>query len=713
MIGSLMRKGRRSPAPGHRMAEAEGDSRQLAVGSTQSAVSLGAANSVLPSASGVLASGATSWGRLPDILLVAALGVLLIALGDVAARNSLGLAAPLFWLGLVVLYTAAIGRMLAPGLTRREAIGLVLFLGLGTYLVKFMHSPVGFSSFDEFLHWRTANDIIKSGRLFGENPMLPASPLYPGLENLTVALAQMSGLSIFHAGVLGLGLARMAMVLALFLFYERAARSHRIAALAVACYMANPKWMLFDAQFAYESLALPLVACMLFYLGRRQHDPAAPGLVLNVLAGLGMLALVVTHHSTSYIFTGFLIIWAGVSIVIGRHSPVRQRGPGWLVPVALGGNALWLLSVATLTIGYLAPHLMGTVEAIIQLIQGEGADRQLFQSANGYRAPLLERLTALASVGLIGLLLMAGLWYCWRHRRGHASTMVLALISLSYPVTLVLRLTGAGWEVASRAAAFLFIAVAFVLAFGIDWAARLDLARWLSHWLRPGLQEEALNADKRGRTRMGSLRWAFIRVHPRPKSNNSYLRGLLPGLPALQRLVLLPYMAIVFTGGVITGWSPWTRMPWPYLVGAGARSIEPQGVAAAYWAREHLGPGNRMAADRTNTSLMGSYGEQRMIVDLIDNVSISGIFLSSKLSNGQLRTIRQAQIRYLVVDRRLSTALPMSGQYYESWERQIVPYTRPIPPAVLGKFSVMKRINLIFDSGDIAIYEIGALADAR
>ncbi len=119
-----------------------------------------------------------------------------------------------------------------------------------------------------------------------------------------------------------------------------------------------------------------------------------------------------------------------------------------------------------------------------------------------------------------------------------------------------------------------------------------------------------------------------------------------------------------------------------------------------------------MAADRTDTSLMGSYGEQWVITNLAAKVSISGIFLAPQLGPSELAAIRQAHIHYLVVDRRLSTAMPIEGYYYESWERQIVPYTKPPSLDTLEKFSTMKNINLVFDNGDIQIYDVGALASA-
>ena len=54
-------------------------------------------------------------------------------------------------------------------------------------------------------------------------------------------------------------------------------------------------------------------------------------------------------------------------------------------------------------------------------------------------------------------------------------------------------------------------------------------------------------------------------------------------------------------------------------------------------------------------TLMGTYGGQRMITNLIDGVSISGVFLSSHLGPNELEVLRKGRIHYIVVDRRIST----------------------------------------------------------
>jgi hypothetical protein len=99
------------------------------------------------------------------------------------------------------------------------------------------------------------------------------------------------------------------------------------------------------------------------------------------------------------------------------------------------------------------------------------------------------------------------------------------------------------------------------------------------------------------------------------------------------------------------------------------------------------------------------------VTNLSDNVSISPLFLAPEIGSYQRSIIREARIRYAVVDYRLTRSLPIDGCYYEKWEKLDYPYTDPIRREVLDKFDHIDRVSRVFDSGDIVIYDIGALAD--
>ena len=69
-------------------------------------------------------------------------------------------------------------------------------------------------------------------------------------------------------------------------------------------------------------------------------------------------------------------------------------------------------------------------------------------------------------------------------------------------------------------------------------------------------------------------------------------------------------------------------------------------------------------------------------------------------------------MRYLVVDLRLTHALPLLGLYYDSAEEGAFQYTKPLAPVTLGKFSTVPQVNRVFDSGNIVIYDMGGIINA-
>ncbi|HYP41771.1 MAG TPA: hypothetical protein VEX13_15545, partial [Chloroflexia bacterium] len=115
-----------------------------------------------------LQSAAPPWGWVPVLAVTGAVGLLLIAVADTAARNDAGWAMWLFWIGLLTLFVPVALRISMMAISRMECISLIVILGMGLYVTKVLQSPVSFVLHDEFSHWRTANDIIQTGRLFTE-----------------------------------------------------------------------------------------------------------------------------------------------------------------------------------------------------------------------------------------------------------------------------------------------------------------------------------------------------------------------------------------------------------------------------------------------------------------------------------------------------------------------------------------------------------------
>jgi len=593
-----------------------------------------------------------SFGWLPALAVSSALSLLIVSLAFVGGRSNLPLAQPLYWFGLLALFLPFAFRLTVLETTREERLALVILLGLGLYGVKLLHSPVGFTFSDEFQHWRSVNEIIASGRLFQRNILLPAATYFPSLHLLTHALVSLTGLPVFAAGVILLGIARVLLMTSLFLFYERAAQSARTAGLAVLLYTANPSFVYFDSQFAYESLAIPVIGATLFALALRPELGKGVRPRLNLFIMALMMTVVITHHVSSYALLALLGLWSILRLV-ARHRAPSLEDPRIEALVMLVLAVTWFIYMATLLIAYLEPVLSSaTTELVRVLTSGEGST-QTFASVSGLGNLTPERVLSYMAIAVVLLAMSLGLRNLWKRRR--TTTLValtLGVGALAYPMTLLMRLTPRGMEVGGRASPFVFMPLAFVIAVGV-----------LAIWLKPEAR--------------------------------SY-----------RQAVFLLGAAVLFAGGITTGWPAWARIPGPYLVVADTRSIEPQGIQAALWARAHLPSQSRLIADRVNRMLMATYGQQRPTTSMADRVRTYRVVLSETLGAVERETLQVTNTRYVLIDERLDDARPLLGMYFENGENVIRRASNPLTMITLTKFEREAWINRVFDSGDLVLYDL-------
>jgi flagellar biogenesis protein FliO len=598
--------------------------------------------------------------RLPALLVVSAAGLLVVALADNRARAEVPGAQAQFWVGLLAAYLPLALLALAPGVSRRERIAAILSLTVLLSLVKVLQQPGALTFYDELAHWRSLLDIQRTGHLFTPNPLLGISSSYPGLESATAALAGATGLPAPAAAATVVGAARLVLVLALFLFLERVTGAARPAAAGAVVFVSNPRFVFFDDQFAYESMALGLAALVLF-LEVRRTEGDAPRAGAWALLAVCAAALAVTHHATSYLLLAFLVLWGLVANVLRRYGG-DGRAPARLAVLMAVVVALWLAVAARPTFAYLAGGLAPALQQVTAMAQHRGGARHLFQASNGQVQPRWQQALALGSALLITGALALGLLRLWRERlerRRQAPLVALALVALCYPASLALHLAPDGAEIANRTSEFVFVGLGAALALAIDraWPAR----------------------------RLGRARAAAV----------------------------AGWLSVVFSGGTILGWPPQLLLPGPYLVGADSRSIDAAGVAAATWARDRLGPDNRFTADRTNRNLLGTYGGQYPVSDYNDGVVTAQVFLSPAFDDADRSILRQGGVRYLLVDRRLSTARPLVGVYFEDGEPDTRPQGSPIPASWLAKFDAVPDASCVYDGGDIRIYDMEALLRGR
>jgi hypothetical protein len=597
-------------------------------------------------------------GWLSLVLLIQAAGVLLVAYGAAAAIHTATDQQIFLWFGIALIFAPGFFRLLLPLPSRAERTIILCSTGLCIYLLPIILSPLHFIFVDEYMHLRTVSDIVKTGHLFSQNPVLPVSSLYPGIEVVTDALHSLSGLDVSTAGIIVVGVARTVVMLTLLLLFEQITKSSRTASIAAMLYGANAGFFMFDSLFLYEALGIALGVVMLFALYRAEGtDGNRRGLLLAACIALG--ALTATHHVSDLFFVGLLVVWM-ISHRFTRQ-PVFRSNTLEITLIGLLFAVVWILFIARPVIGYLLVPFTSALAQLQSVLTGGGLGRHLFvDHTGGHPTPLLSQLVMLASIALVTLSIPFAFICLWHRYRFRAFPFALALVSLLYPFTQALRMTSQSANIPDRASPYIFIAVSFALATLITqlWPVK-------------------------------KLKWK-------------------------QTTIITFLASLVFLGSNMLGAGPgWRLMPSGYLVGDDGRSVTLEGIQTASWALTHLGPNNRFYADSTNALLMNSYGEQRIVSLTADDVNVAPVYYATEMHGWEISILRSAQLHYLVVDKRLTTALPVKGYYFEGYEPPDVNVTTPLSPQALSKFNTVPQFNRIYDSGNIVIYDVSPLVDAN
>ncbi|MBV9828390.1 MAG: hypothetical protein JO001_22390 [Alphaproteobacteria bacterium] len=614
----------------------------------------------------------------PDLSWIAALclstaiALLMIAAGHGAGRRAEATASLLFWSGIALLLGPLVYRIAAPQVARAERLILLILLAEGFFFLKVLYSPTSFTDFDELLHWISADDILRYRRLFIRNPLLPISTFYPAIEILTTALANLTGFGVFASANVVLFILHAIFVATLFLFFERLVHSSRISALSSVIYMGCANFIIFDIMFAYESLGIVLALLAIQVEAGASGSAPSANIGKVLLIGLLLASLAVTHHVSAIFCAAY---FAGLLIIeVTRRSDgtsLRQRLGVTPIATALAVilPLLWMQMPGNTVAGYLGPVLQSGIAELSAKAHGASAPREMFVGADGSVQPIGYRLASVGSILLIALGLSTGFFRSlalgaggigargWRplllvlRRRWTDSRVVfITLVAFGFPISVAFRLTAAGWEIGNRMTAFIFVAVGFVAAMSIVhfWQARIT------------------------------------------RSN----------VPAVSCAIF-----IILLGGITVGWGG-RAVHGGYRVGADPESIEPMGIQAALWTRTWLGEGNRFAADRTNMTLLGTYGGQDVVSSLGTRLDISRAFLGKDLSPETLYPLRLGRVGYLLVDLRMSTAPALLGEYFDKNETG---HGRPPPPSRLLKFDDAKGVSRIFDNGWLVVFDVRRL----
>ena len=577
-------------------------------------------------------------------------GVLLLAAADERSRSGSSGGYPLFWAGLALIFVPSAGVLLLSRRGRSVRLAVALGFGLAVYLAKVVYEPTGVGFHDEFAHYRNAANLLASGDLFGYNPLIRATGYYPGLAGATDLVARLTGLSVYSSGLILIACARLTLVGALFLLVDELLGSPRAAGVAVVVYAAEPNFLYWDAQYGYESLALPLAVLTVYLLARRNgRRPGLPAVVCSLVVALAVGA---THHVTAWALAALLSAWAAAGWLSRRRSKGGSADAGEFAPtipaaVTASTAAVWVAAVAPITIAYIGPVVTRAAQQGFQLITTFHTSRALFaNSGQAATAPEWERVAAIAAT----LSILAAIpLTLYRSRRTGLPTIakLLAWSSLGWVALLPLRFTSGGQETANRSSDFLYVGIAVCFALLLE--PILDASRW-------------------------------------------------------RRILALCLVTLVFVGGVSVSWNYAQRLAPDYRLTSGSAVVTPDDRALAQWMLTTLGPGHRIATDSQTGLALGSVGRQDVLTSAEDGSRTWLIFYPPTVTSDVLAEIHRSEVQYVVVQQDIFHVPTGSTRFDDSEPAQY--YNAPLPAASLAKFDTSTVFREIYTVGTLRVYQV-------
>jgi hypothetical protein len=623
--------------------------------------------------------GAVRLGLLATAFLIS--GALLAVAERMAAGGDRTAQFYIFWVAYFLVVAPVAWLLVSPRTRDSLRAALVVALGVWSMLPKLERTGANPLYHDEFVHLRMLQDLVRVGHPVSSPALLQIGASFPGLEILTSAVTHLSGLSLWTAAVAVASIAHVALLAGVYVLVKEASGMSKAGGIAAVIYSFNPSWLFFDAQYSYETLALPMLVWGLVFALRAMRTPASGAtrgrFVVEVfLAAALSAALVVTHHVTSVVNCAMLLGIAVIAELCRRKvltldrreaSPVAWGLAAWAVVV----TAFRFVAVGHPLLVYLAPawHLGEQFRQLLSLL-GLGTSLPVRSAFGGSSQHTFEIICGFAMLPILLVAFVASGWGLLDQRRKLSALHFVAavfgaLFFLSLPLVSAVQFS----EAVHRSWAFSYLGMAVVV--GTAAASALDgslsiAVRTHTLWPLPG----------------PARRWAAVGV-------------------AVSAVV-------VAIGGVALSTSVAYRFGGPVSAGQDVATYGTQTEMVARWFADHTGPRDVVFADRF-VALPIATSSPAVIADPTD---LWALVLSPQFDSGNLRDFVDERVTYLVIDRRIGAkGMPAAWSWYATSLTEVPTSYRG--GAYVGRFRCLNWTNAEFATTDYEVFKVNSakLAD--
>jgi hypothetical protein len=482
---------------------------------------------------------------------------------------------------------------------------------------------------------------------------------------VTTVIKNMTGDTIFASGNIIVGFAHSFLAIFLYLFFRNicSENSEKIASFGAFAYFLNSSYIQFDSIFSYESIGLPLlVGCLLAislnttnkYVNEKNDDKI---IFIQVIMIIGVT---MTHHFSSYVLLLFMVILSISKKITKENNYKRVKIVTLLTFLII---LAWTVYSAQVMLEYYNGMIGTALKGILGLTMfNERVTEVLSDQMSD--VPFYELfIRRFVYIPLISILIFGGIGYLFKKKKIYNGYILsLATFCMLFFVSLVGMMTSS--FAVGRFFTYGFIGVAFILGLFIE---RIDRIKML-----------LLDAG----------------------NTKSATSGL--SIPFFALVVVL----LLLIGGVSLGTVPPFRGSYSNNSKIGQETMTTDLVHSALWSEKYLGRGNMFLSDAVSGTVFEHYGFQK-----VSTYSAWDVFFPSTVDRNVSDHLDVYTIKYMAVDRRITSSISEMGYYFDSEELYIKDHpkygrTEPIPIESIQKFDNSSIFDRMYDNGNINIFKI-------